>query len=278
MARLRICTGISGQVGDIVMATVAARVAKETWPDSHLTFAVSSKYRHVAEQLVAGLPFVNAIHSWSSHEGFPAQADIDHLGAAKYDLLTPPFPNHTSQSWYNHLHYVQETCLMLGLRTPVDTQCSLGYHPTVARRSEATVTLSLYASGHQEHKTLDRALVIQLCRWIKSKGLTPLLIGGADPEIPGAELIGPRLTLQQAADRIVAAKAHVTVDTAFSWIASSYQVPTVGLYAPNYPDMALDRVVSHHPTNPSAIYLTKASIKEHSLAQITATLEPLISS
>jgi ADP-heptose:LPS heptosyltransferase len=274
---LKILVGLAGQVGDIAMATVAARQAKAQWPDSHITFAVGLRYRHVADQLVTGLPFIDAIHCWSGYDNWPDENDIDHISTAKYDLFCPPFPEHTSDSWYNHMHYIHETCMMLGLPAPVDTQITLGYQSTVVRRSENTITLSLYSLGHQEHKTLDRALVIQLCRWIKDRGLTPLLVGGGDPEIPGAELIGPKLTLQQAVDRIVAAKAHVTVDTALSWIASAYQVPTVGLYAINYPDMSLPRVVSHNPTNPHAIYLNKESITQHSLAEITATLEPLLS-
>jgi hypothetical protein len=57
---LRIYTGILGQIGDIVMFTPTVRRIRQLFPESQITWAVSSRYREAGE-LVAGLPYVDRL-------------------------------------------------------------------------------------------------------------------------------------------------------------------------------------------------------------------------
>src|SRR5437016_5134029 len=57
---VRIYTGILGQIGDIIIFTATVRRLKQFFPNSTITFAVSSRYRE-AGALVAGLPYIDRL-------------------------------------------------------------------------------------------------------------------------------------------------------------------------------------------------------------------------
>jgi ADP-heptose:LPS heptosyltransferase len=57
---VRIYTGILGQIGDIVMFTPTVRRIKQLYPESWITWEVSSRDGEAGE-LVAGLPYVDRL-------------------------------------------------------------------------------------------------------------------------------------------------------------------------------------------------------------------------
>src|SRR5215831_1177681 len=57
---VRIYTGLLGQIGDIIMFSATLRRLKQLFPNSHITYAVSHKYREAGE-LLAGLPYVDRL-------------------------------------------------------------------------------------------------------------------------------------------------------------------------------------------------------------------------
>lgn len=265
-AQIRAIGFLAGQVGDLVMSTVALRQFKRQFPDSHLIFAIGKKYGHVAP-LFDGVPDIDEIHVWETYDGWPAPEDKAFISERKPDVLFYPFPQHTRHDWYNHLHYTEETVMMLGLERPTDSlQCDLTPLPKLAR-SSSIVTLSMFASGSQLSKTLSMEKLTDLVARLKREGLVPVQIGSADTPIEGAERFGQR-PIKDAAHLMTTARFHITIDTAFSWVASAYSVPTIGLYGVNYADMPLGRVGSHNPVNPNGIYLNRQSVSDISVDEI----------
>lgn len=256
---------LAGQVGDLVMTTVALRQFKRQFPDSHLTFAIGKKYGHVAP-LFRGISGVDDIHVWEAYDGWPAPEDKAFVNERKPDILFHPFPQHTRYDWYNHLHYIEETAMMLGLDRPADAlQCDLA--PLYKSSRGSIVTLSMFASGTQLSKTLSMDKLVDLVSRLKREGFTPVQIGSADTPIKGAEQFVGK-TIMDPVILMNSARFHITVDTAFSWIASAYSIPTIGLYGANYADMPVDRICSHNPVNPNAIYLNRRSVSEITVDEI----------
>lgn len=244
---------LTGRVGDAVMCSVAARQFKAQFPSAHLTFAVGKKFGNVID-LFKGLSYIDDIHVWhGTDDDWPTNADVAFINLEGYDVVFDGLSQHTRSDWYNHIHYVEETCLMLGLDKPADLQCQLGYLPRPIPGLDKTITTSLFASGNQPYKTLSAAKIEALFKTLNDLGYRVMQVGSTDPAIEGAaNLSGDIYT---AVDYICSAKMHLTIDTAFSWISSAYQRPLVGLYGRNYPDMKPGRQVSHHPVNPNATYI-----------------------
>jgi len=263
------------QVGDLVMCSVAVRQFKKQYPVSHLTFSISQKYGHV-NKLFEGLAGVDAVHIWQGDGRWPTKEDISFLEEGKFDIAFNAFPEHTHPAWYNHLHYIEETCLMLGLQKPTNLQCSLGYVPKKLPNLDKTITLSLFASGNQLKKTIRPDDMDKLVAAITEKyGYKCVQIGSSDAPIAGAYQ-AQASSIYDAIDILTSSRLHITIDTAFSWIASAYKHPTVGLYGITYPDMPQTRIVSHNPVNPNAIYINKPSVKDVEVEEILLAIDSII--
>lgn len=254
-----------GQVGDLVMCSVAARQFKKQYPNSHLTLAIGKKYAHVAD-LFRNMPDTDALHIWDSYDNWPSQVDRDFVLGGNFDMVFNPLPPHSRPDWYNHYHYVEETCLMFGLQLPSYLQCALAERPPVEKNSRY-VTLSLFASGNQLKKTIRLDDMDELASGLINKGYIPIQVGSSDLIIKGAQQ-AQNLSICEAVDLMRSSMLHISIDTAFAWIASAYQLPMVGLYGATYPDMPSTRVHSHNPVNPNAIYINRASVKDITVDEI----------
>jgi ADP-heptose:LPS heptosyltransferase len=261
---------LAGLAGDLVISTPAIREFKRIYPEAHLTIATGPQCKHM-RALLAGMPEINEFHAWKTYKDWPAKADKNFLNKQKFDMVFNPFPQHTRPDWYNAWHYTHETALMLGLPAPTDCQCKLGYQPKPAVGNEKLVTLSMFSSGTQFSKTLRLEQLAELAVKIREKGFIPVQIGSNDLKIAGYEWRGD-LTMPQAVDLMASSHRHITVDTSFSWIASAYQLPVIGLYGRNYSNMLPHRIVSHNPINPRAIYLNREKVQDIGVNEIVSHL------
>lgn len=256
------------RAGDAVMCSVAARQFKAQFPDAHLTFALSKHFGHLID-LFKGLPYIDATHVWDSTGDWPNKTDEAFING--FDVVFDAYPRHTRFDWYNHLHYVEETCLMLGLDKPADLRCELGYSPRPVAGLEKAITTSLFASGNQPYKTLHPANMARLMAGLRSLGYEVIQVGSTDLPIAGAT--NQAGDIFAAIDTINSAALHLTIDTAFSWISSTYARPLVGLYGRNYPDMVPGRQVSHNPVNPNATYLNAERVDGIDIDRIISAVE-----
>lgn len=261
---------VNGRVGDAVMATVAARQFKLQNPGSHLTFALGRQFGNVID-LFKGNPHIDALHVWDSTDDWPRDKDIQFIRDSVFDKVFNPLPRHTRFDWYNHLHYVEETCLMLGLGRPADLTCQLGYVPKKLPGLDKTITTSMFASGNQPYKTLNHAKMAGLMAGLADLGYQVIQVGSTDLPIPHTSHFN--MGIFEAVDTICSARLHLTIDTAFAWVSSCYKRPLVGLYGLNYPDMLAGRQVSHNPVNPNATYLNTDLVDNLTIEAIIEAVE-----
>ena len=263
-----------GQVGDAVMCSVAARNFKSLNPDVHLTFALGRKYANAID-LFRGLPYIDDFHVWDSIDGNLTALDEQYIESNKFAKVFNPLAPHKQYDWFNHRHYIHETCDMLDIPFLGDYQCELGYKPNQSFFGGNVVTTSLFSSGHDSSKAPDYDTAVKVFKMIQGAGFKVVQIGSGDKDIDGA-LKASNLTLLEAVDAISSSICHLTIDTAFSWIASAYNRPVVGLYGKNYAGMASGRQISHNPYNRNALYLNRESVKDISAEEIFESVMKVI--
>lgn len=261
------------RLGDLIMCTAAARQLKVQQPDCHLTFCVGKRVGHTLD-LFRGLPYIDAFHVWDSDDNWPVQSDLDYIKQEGFDHVCNASAPHTRFDWYNHYHYVEETCYMMGLKKPTGLKCELGYKPKLLPGLDKTITTSMFASGNQPYKTLSPEKMEALFRAITDMGYRVMQVGSTDPYIPCG--INASTSLTGAVDLICSSRLHLTIDTAFSWISSAYDRPLVGLYGRNYPDMVPGRQVSHNPINPNALYLNTEKVDNLPVELIIERLKSML--
>jgi ADP-heptose:LPS heptosyltransferase len=241
-----------GQVGDLVIQTVAARAFKQQYPDSHLTFGVADKYRDILP-LFFHNDLLDDYHIWHSYDNWPDVVDREYVRWRGFDMIFPAMPKHTSESWYNHHTYGEEACLRYGLAVPDDTSYELVRWFPLDKGYEKVVTLSLFPSSNQLHKTMPVDECEKLCVSLKAAGYTPVQLGGKYEYVKLKNAVAPHLSILEATKLMLSSHLHLTADTAFSSIAAAYKHPVVGWYGLGYPDQVDS--FSHLPPNPNALYI-----------------------
>lgn len=254
--------------GDLVMCSVAARAFKEQYPDSHLTFAACSSYKNILP-LFKEHPYIDALHVWDSYEDWPRQSDIDFLTREKFDIVFHPFAQHTRPDWYNYYHYAEETCMMLGLAPPKDLQCYLNPTKYYSVLDKKLICLSLFPSrGANQVKAYPMDKCIELVAELNKKGYRCVQLGGRfETPIQGAEIY-EESTFEDGAHLLLSCMLHISTDTSWAWISSAYSCPMIGLYTRDYPDISLERVISHNPVNSYATYINRNSMKDVDVDEI----------
>ena len=259
---------LGGQFGDLVIMTVCCRAFKRAYPDGHLTFAVAAKYRDILP-LFFNHPLIDDFHVWEGYDtAWPTAADKEYTQWRGYDMVCNAIAQHTRPDWYNHHHYAEEACLRFGLSPPVDLSYELAPWTKPFEDCQRVVTLSLFPSGGQQmHKTMPVTECEKLCAELKSKGYTPIQLGGR-LEVKLENAIAPDLSILEAATLMRSSRLHITADTAFSSVAAAYKHPTLGFYGLGYPNMTT--CTSHLPPNVNATYIKDRDPK-------TVTSEDLLS-
>jgi hypothetical protein len=261
---LTIYTGILGQIGDIIMFTATARRIKALFPNSALTFAVSSRYREEGE-LLAGLPYVDrlfvtelyferlpgaAYGPW--HMGWPVdlRGEDEVVEQRRHDIVLETRPRHRRMPWWEYDHQVAECAHQVGVPGPIDLT-------TEIRIPEGTRVPPGAAGKVVVHN--DPAIdgtkgwpwhyLEQLVRRIGPDNVA--LLGSAGPPLPGVLDLRGRTTLAEAAATIAAARCYIGIDSGLMWIAGSLQVQAIGLYGTSY----IPAYGAIQPKNPRAVYL-----------------------
>lgn len=242
-----------GQLGDLIIQTVACRAFKEQYPGSHLTFGIAEKYRD-AMPLFINHPYIDDFHIWDGYDNWPSSIDKEYLEFKKFDMVFNAMPPHTRQDWYNYHTYAEENCLRFGLKVPNSRNYWLRYENCMGRKKETKqVTLSLFPSNNQLSKTIPVEEAEKLCIGLKQMDYIPIQLGGKFEYIKLKNAIAPHFSIYEATKTMVNSSFHITADTAFSSIAAAYGHRTLGFYGLNYPDMK--DCFSHLPPNPEAVYI-----------------------
>lgn len=256
---------LGGQFGDAVMSTVACRAFKENYPNSHLTFALSDKYKNILP-LFYHNKYIDSYYIWEEFDQWPSERDREFLLNNKYNIIYTPTPGHIDLDWYNKRHYCSETCLMHGLNPPKDLSCYLNPWFKKDSKYKNYIAISAFPSkSTQLNKTLSLEYWNDIVYFLNNLGYKCIQLGGKfDLEIKGAEK--PDLSFIEAAQILYSSKLHITCDTSWAWIGSAYQCNTIGIYGYNYQDQ--NNIYNHLPINSNAKYITDVDIKNITLEKI----------
>jgi glycosyl transferase family 9 (putative heptosyltransferase) len=264
MDPLKIYTGILGQIGDIVVFTPTVRRIKQLFPNSRITWAVSSRYREAGE-LVGGLPYVDrlfvtelyfeklvgaAYGPW--HMGWPVdlRGDDEVEEQRRHDIVleTRPFPRRPD--FWNYGHAVDAYAYCAGVPGPIE------------RRTEVCIPHGTIVPPDARGRIVfhNDPLISEAKAWPWHhagefiRGIAPepvVLLGGPGEPVPGALDYRGLTTLVQAAAIIAAAKCYVGVESGLLHIAGALQVPMVGLFGTSY----VPAYSALYPDNPHGIWL-----------------------
>ncbi len=262
--RVRIYTGILGQIGDIVMFTATVRRIKEIFPNARITFAVTKKYREAGE-LVAGLPYIDRLFvtehyfelrkdvvyaPW--HYGWPCdvRGDDEVEEQRRHDIVLETMPHHRRMPWWEYDHQVAEMAHMVGVPGPIDLHTEVAIPPGTVIPDDADGRIVLHNDPSIDDTKAwpwERA-----AEFVEAVGPSNVvLLGNPGPEIEGTIDLRGRTTLAQAAAIIRVCRCYVGIDSGLMWIAGSLQVPVVGLYGTSY----IPAYSAIQPVNPNAVYL-----------------------
>ncbi len=247
MERMKIYTGILGQIGDIVIFTPTLRRLKTLFPNSQITFAVSRKYREAAE-LVVGLPYVDRLFvaenyfenltervapAW--YGGWPVdlRGEDEREEQQKHDLVLETRPRSRRMPWWEVAHQVEESAHMVGVPGPIDLQTEVAIPPDTRipeeTRGKIVVHNDPFISPKKAWGWDSLRLLIH-----RLGAERVVLLGNPGPEVDGAIDCRGKTTLAEAAAIIAASECYVGIDSGLMWIAGSLQVPAVGLYGTSY--------------------------------------------
>lgn len=241
-----------GQLGDLIITTVAARAFKRQHPDARLTLGIADKYRDALPLFIQQAD-IDDLHVWDGYDNWPTVIDREYMYWRGFDRVFNAMPPHSRPDWYNHHTYGEEACLRFGLPIPDDTSYQLTRWFPLDKGHERVVTLSLFPSAGQLHKTMPVEECEKLCVYLKAAGYTPVQLGGKYEYVKLKNAFAPHLSILEATKLMLSSAFHVTADTAFSSIAAGYGHRVVGFYGVNYPDMV--DCFSHLPPNPNALYI-----------------------
>jgi ADP-heptose:LPS heptosyltransferase len=241
-----------GQLGDLIIQTVAVRAFKQQFPDSRLTFGIADKYKDSLPLFFCNKN-INDFHIWSAYDDWPDNHDREYMYFRGFDRVFNAMPPHTRPDWYNHHTYGEENCLRFSLKVPDDTSYELVQWFPLSEGHKKTVTLSLFPSAGQIHKTMHVDECEKLCLILIKMGYNPVQLGGKFEYVKLKNAVAPHLSIFEATKLMLSSALHITADTAFSSIAAGYKHRVVGFYGINYPDMT--DCFSHLPPNPNALYI-----------------------
>ena len=274
-APLRIYAGLLGQIGDIIMFSSTLRRLRQLYPNARITLAVSRKYQQAGE-LLTGLPYVNRLfvtefyferlrpelfQPWERGWPVDLRGDDEVAEERRHDLVLETRPRHRRERWWEHAHQVQEIAHMVGVPGPIDLRTEIAIPGDTSVPDGVAGKIVFHnepAIDATKAWPLGHAL-----RLMEVFGHKLVLLGSAPPaedpvgahaqDIGVVDLRG-RTTLAEAAAIIRACGVYVGIDSGLMWIASSLQVPVIGLYGTSY----IPAYGAIRPVNPNARYLQTA--------------------
>lgn len=261
---------LGGHAGDLMMCLVAAKAHKEKYPNSKLTFSASKKHSGILP-LTLSSKFVDSIHTWDGYDDWPNTEDKLYLTSNIYDIIYPPNQKHTNEFWYLQKHQTAEACERYGLHIPNSLKIDLS--KTWDNKKENYIAIAPFGVTRGQDKNMTAEQANKIVNLILKLGFIPVQLGTKEEfSICENRFFGNFI---DSVIFMTSCRALVTVDTAMSWIASAYNVPTVGLYGYEYYAMAKSSK-NWQPINPNAIYLESNRASNIIIERVEEALKQII--
>ena len=256
----KVCFGIRGQYGDIVMQEPALRKFIKDNPNTKIVLAVSEPYKQI-------LPLYENYHEniveFKVFEGYghwPSPSDLQYIKDQNFDAMFPPdIPLHAQNDWANYRHIVSETALMIGC--DCDTNNIQLNMPEKVNKEPNTVAVHLFSSKWPYGV---RSIAIEkqqaIVKYLLEKGYKVYQLSAPhQPQIEGTVI--KQGTYYDACIRMLSTDFLVSCDSGMPWVSSAYEHPTVGLFSSNYNNL-VTTTKNWWPVNLNASYLEAGSAND----------------
>lgn len=241
-----------GQYGDICMAYVAAKSLKQTQKDLKFTLGINKDFADIAPLFLYN-DVIDDVHIWEAYDNWPSYNDKQTI--KNYDVVYNPMQPHTESNWYLHRHQIEELCKMHSISIPLNLRINLKDYFSHGVKNRIAVSLLGKTRGNEKSLNLENAK--RLCEALSKKfNLDVYQIGAPNEPSYCNKFIG---TFFDATKFLLESKFFITVDTCWSWIASGYNKPTIGLYSYNYYKGSTSSK-NWQPINDNALYIDSDNV------------------
>lgn len=263
-----------GLRGDLVFSTIAARSLKEQYPDWHLTLGVGPQFKDLLPLFHDHESF-DAVHTYTTYDGWPGPRDLDYLQAAKYDLVFNAMPPHLDQQWWLHRHQYAEAAHMVGLPVPADIQPRLTRWFHVEQFSFPTVAIAPFGgNGGVNDKMLSVEQAQAIVDYLVQKGYMVLHLGApSEPRLKGAQLLP--VSYFDSVRNMLSCKVLIHCDTGMGHVAGAFNHPSLGLYGHRY--FGAEWVHQIMPRHANFISEVAPTVAEISLDKVFKSINLLLS-
>ena len=110
----KVCIGIRGQFGDIIMQEPGLRKFIQDNPDTKIVLAVSEKYKDILPLFYNYHKNIIEFKAFEGYDKWPTEKDLNYIEEQNFDALFPPdIPLHETNDWPNYRHITEETALIV---------------------------------------------------------------------------------------------------------------------------------------------------------------------
>ena len=277
---LTFCGFNSLQFGDLVINTFAARVLKEKYPTSKLTFVINKDYKDIAP-LFINHPHIDYIKILDKNRDGFSQVDKDWIKKQDFDLVFNPMQDHDhSDPWFLKRHQAAEVCYMHKLATEqecekFDNKLYLNKWFDLDPILSNFVAFAPFPGFYNKNndKTLNIEKAQKIVDYLNSLGLRVLQVGGKDePELGGALKL--KTDYFESVKDVISCKFLICGDSGINWVSSAYEFPTIGLYSNKYYGEKFVKNIM--PINENAEYLQSDNVNNIPDQEIFAVIDEMI--
>lgn len=261
---------LGGQFGDLILQEPTVRAFHIENPEYNLILACNKKYYGALEFYRGYSERIVGLHAYEGYdESWPAKEDIDYLNEKKVDLLFNAMAQHKDYYWPKYRHQTIECGNMFDIAV-ADTHIHLPAPPQLIE-NKRYIALSLFPNNAVGDKAVSREKANAIAAYCRSKGFAVMQINGPkEPLLDGA--LQTDTDFYRAGVAMLGCRMLITGDTAMSWLASAFDMPTVGLYALEYYPFC-ETSKNWNPINKNAIYLEAGKAEEISNEEIFKAID-----
>jgi len=263
---------LGGQYGDAITTIAAQNIFAENYPDFDFTFALSKKYEAIMP-LFLNQKQIKNIHLWDGYDSYwPTNNDINYIKENNFDIVFNPMQG-VIPNWFETMHQVSLCCARYKLPLPKTDEVTLNRYFEPNNNFKNYIAISPFANNGHGLKALSLERINVITNFLYKKGYKIVHLG-SERENTIDNTINPKFNLFESVKILCACKLLITTDTAMSWIASAYKIPTLGLYAYGYHQTNTSK--NWQPIQPNAKYLESYSVNDINMDIILKNIEGIL--
>ncbi len=240
--------GTQGQIGDIILSSVAARSFRKIYPEFDIFASINKKYHEVAP-LLYNHEDIDGVQIWDGYDDWPNKIDQEIAKNSRIEHYFNPMP-YLQAGWQTRIHQTAKICEVYGLPIPEDLSIKLTKWFDVPDYKEFIAVVHTGETDSHK-KSLSKQKTRKVMDIVRSLEFVPLVF---QKEFDAAKVVNT--TFFEAVRVLNGCRGLITIDSAMSWAASGYSIPTLGLYNSHYyKDAGATTSKNWQPFNKNALYL-----------------------